>query len=638
MQHRFKRYLPQSWLRSESSLAQDFALVSGIILFVVFFLATWIAWDARQNLAHQEISQLETNAKHINQQLDGLVDSTGYILQSLARQVELFGETDHTQIARLLTSFDTRPDVYGLFAWINKSQMIKISSNMGVIEIPTVDVSDEEYQREAMTSPWKPHVGHPIGSRHDHRDLPLVIGLTDDTGLYIGTLIMSLDIDRLVQNISNSQDLSHYSFAVYSAINNELLGETSANEQLGIKSVSQLLTANTDIDIGKAAETGVSLHRDKDSGMKMLVYHRKDAPYIVAIAEKDSINIAGIIRAIAPRLLQIAIPAGFLLGVLWLIRKRLIRPVIALSEAASSLARGNQQIDIPIDGPVEITHLALQLQRIKEYILERKMIEEELRRKTIALKHAKEESELADRTKSEFLACMSHELRTPLNAIIGFSDVILKQYYGDLKNAKYEQYVTDIRNSGQHLLEIINDILDLAKVEAGAMALSQSETELKPLVEKTMRLLSERAMHADLKIDTVYPDSPLPKLLVDPLRIKQILINLLSNAIKFTPKGGHIEVKVEYRPHHPFPIAIHIKDTGIGMAPEEIPIALSKFGQVERGGGGQGSTMPLPGTGLGLPLSRELIHLHQGELTIQSEPNKGTTVTVTLPAARIISG
>jgi signal transduction histidine kinase len=634
MPYSLKKLLPQSWLRSESSLTHDFALVSGIILFVVVFLAVWIAWDARQTIADQEVTRLESSARHIDQQLSGVIDSTGYILQSLARQVELFGETDHTQIARLLTSFDTRPDVYGLFAWINKSQMIKISSNMGVIEIPTVDVSDEEYQRIAMTSPWKPHVGHPIGSRHDHRDLPLVIGLTDDTGLYIGTLIMSLDIDRLVQGIAGMPEFSQYSFAIFSGINDELLGETPGNKENGIPSISQILADNPDIAFDKLSGSGFHLFRASNSGMRMLSYRHKDAPYIVAIAQKDATSLTSILRAIAPRLLQIALPAGFLLGVLWLIRHRLIRPVVALSDAASSLARGNQQIDIPIDGPVEITHLALQIQRIKEYILERKMIEEELRRKTIALRHAKEESELADRTKSEFLACMSHELRTPLNAIIGFSDVILKQYYGDLKNAKYEQYVTDIRNSGQHLLEIINDILDLAKVEAGAMALQQSEHELRPLIEKTVRLLSERAANADLHINTTYPDSPLPKLLVDPLRIKQIIINLLSNAIKFTPKGGHIDVKVEYRPHHPFPIAIHIKDTGVGMSPEDIPVALSKFGQVERNA--QQSSATGTGTGLGLPLSRELIHLHQGELTIQSEPGKGTVVTITLPAARVV--
>src|SRR5690606_15662113 len=137
---------------------------------------------------------------------------------------------------------------------------------------------------------------------------------------------------------------------------------------------------------------------------------------------------------VLPRLLQVGVPALFLVGVLWLIRHRLIRPGMGLSDAASALAGGKQGGEIPIKGRGDSLHLAMQIQRIKEYILARRMIEEELRPQTIALKQAKEESELADRPKSEFLACMSHELRTPLNAIIGFSDVIIKRYYGDFKN------------------------------------------------------------------------------------------------------------------------------------------------------------------------------------------------------------
>jgi signal transduction histidine kinase len=294
------------------------------------------------------------------------------------------------------------------------------------------------------------------------------------------------------------------------------------------------------------------------------------------------------------------------------------------------MARGKQDVVVPIEGPVEISNLAHQIQRVKEFLEERKRVEDELRRKNVALKDAKEQSELADQTKSEFLACMSHELRTPLNAIIGFADVMMNGYYGKIENNKYSQYIEDIYNSGQHLLEIINDILDLAKVESGVMALHESRIDVEKLVLKSIRLLSDRAQMSGIILDADMPDR-MPVIQGDPLRIKQVLINLLSNAIKYTPEGGHICVKVDYDLRRPMPLTIHVMDTGVGMTPDQIPLALSKFGQVDGD-----YTKKNQGTGLGLPLSLELMRLHQGTLEIISEYGQGTTASIAFPAARVV--
>jgi PAS domain S-box-containing protein len=254
-------------------------------------------------------------------------------------------------------------------------------------------------------------------------------------------------------------------------------------------------------------------------------------------------------------------------------------------------------------------------------VTDRRRVEEELRQ-------SKEAAVFANRAKSEFLANMSHELRTPLNAIIGFSEVIAKELFGPVGNRQYAEYARDVRSSGEHLLQIINDLLDLSKLEAGKQDLHETEIGLPELVEASLRLIGERATAADVAIAVELP-AGLPIVFADERLLKQILVNLLSNAVKFTPRGGRIAVRAATTPAGG--VALTVADTGIGMSAAEIKVALSPFGQVD-------GTLARKhqGTGLGLPLARSLAELHGGTLTVESEPGTGTAVTVTLPPASVL--
>ena len=235
-------------------------------------------------------------------------------------------------------------------------------------------------------------------------------------------------------------------------------------------------------------------------------------------------------------------------------------------------------------------------------------------------------AEAANRAKSEFLANMSHELRTPLNAIIGFSDVISGERYGALENSKYKSYAADINASGRHLLEIINDILDLAKIESGNLELNEVDVGIEDLIGETLRIVGERAQARNLIIDShVEPRGA--SIHADQRALRQILLNLLSNAIKFTQPGGRISVSAEIGAAGQTILAI--KDTGIGMKPEEIPVAMSPFEQIADVLNRQHG-----GTGLGLPLTKSLVELHGGSLEIVSDSGVGTTVYVRFPASR----
>ncbi len=244
------------------------------------------------------------------------------------------------------------------------------------------------------------------------------------------------------------------------------------------------------------------------------------------------------------------------------------------------------------------------------------------------LVQAKREAEAADRAKTEFLANISHELRTPLNSILGFSEVITSQVFGPLNNAKYLEYARDINQSGQHLLDLIVDILDVSKIEAGVLELDEHRIDVARLALACERLIKERAFRAGLAFEIDLAVG-LPPLMADERRLKQVLLNLLSNAVKFTHRGGTVRLSVRLDENQGFVFAV--ADNGIGIAPQDIEKVLSTFGQVDGPW-----VRKHEGTGIGLPLSKKLVELHGGTLTLESEPDKGTTVTAYLPGDRTV--
>ncbi len=245
------------------------------------------------------------------------------------------------------------------------------------------------------------------------------------------------------------------------------------------------------------------------------------------------------------------------------------------------------------------------------------------------LRQAKEQAEAANRAKSGFLAAMSHELRTPLNAVIGFAEIIHQQVLGPIGTPEYGDYAGHILRSGQHLLTLINDILDFARIESGSLRLNVARLDVNALVRGALEMLEPTALQGGVSIAAELPGHPI-EIRGDSQRLRQALLHVAGNAVKFTPKGGRVSINVRQGPE--FGAVIAVSDTGIGISPDDMPHVFEAFWQAD-----SGLNRLRQGAGIGLKLARQLVMTHGGQLDLESTPGEGTLVTMSLPAQAPVS-
>jgi signal transduction histidine kinase len=299
---------------------------------------------------------------------------------------------------------------------------------------------------------------------------------------------------------------------------------------------------------------------------------------------------------------------------------------LAIGVAMATLLIGGAALAISVFDQRFASQAQREAERLRATVAELEATKAALEHTSSNLQEALEAAAAGSQAKSQFLATMSHELRTPLNAVIGFADLLTTETFGAL-NGKQREYLGDIRRAGAHLLELVNDVLDVARLDAKGLVLESEEIDMASVVGDAVALVVVRAQESEVKLRV-----DCPKLThyvrIDTRRVRQILLNLLSNAIKFTPAGGEIRVAVFATDDGG--LALSVTDTGIGIAAKDIPVALALFGQVD-----SRLARKYDGTGLGLPLSKRLIELHGGALTLTSEVGVGTCVTVIFPPARL---
>jgi signal transduction histidine kinase len=309
---------------------------------------------------------------------------------------------------------------------------------------------------------------------------------------------------------------------------------------------------------------------------------------------------------------------GLSLVVSMIFARTMVRPIHAIGTSAAQIGAGTLDHRIEVRTGDELEALADEFNRMAARLQESYAdLERKVEERTQAL-------EVANRHKSEFLANMSHELRTPLNAIIGFSEVLLDRMFGEV-NEKQKEYLQDIMESGRHLLALINDILDLSKIEAGRMELEPMDFDLPQAIDSAVMLVRERATRRGITLNRAV-DGRLGHITGDERKIRQVILNLLSNAIKFTPEGGRIDIRAV--PGEGVAAEVSVSDTGVGIALEDQDAVFEEFRQVGP------SAAKQEGTGLGLALSRRFIELHGGRIWVKSQVGVGSTFTFTIPVRR----
>jgi len=382
----------------------------------------------------------------------------------------------------------------------------------------------------------------------------------------------------------------------------ELLGRVRIDYQRFVDIVNQVVVR---IKLGQVDEGRRQLAAARplseriERQMNELV-NRADAEMLQGIDESRAVYSASRWAVVGLSIGSVAL--ALLLG--YAISSSIVEPVKQIDARLSEIAAGDFSRHVAVENRDELGTLANNLNRMND-----------------ELNHLYQQIDAANRHKSEFLANMSHELRTPLNAIIGFSDVLKERMFGEL-NDKQAEYIEDIHSSGRHLLALINDILDLSKIEAGRMELHQSRFELRSALDTALILVRERALRRriDLRLDL---QADAGYVTADPQKIKQVLVNLLSNAVKFTPEGGTVTISARSAPAA---VEIVVRDTGVGIAESDQALIFEKFRQVHGIDG-----LAREGTGLGLALARQYVQMHGGTIRVESAPGAGSTFTVTLP-------
>lgn len=592
-------------LRTQPSLSRDFTLLSLFIVFILVLVSIWVTFETSRNYERDVIKQLESEALRVDRGLIIEIENTAYILESVGRQIQATN-TSESNIAQLYFSFaKTESPKRAIFSWVNKDQMITVSNNLGVLDKP-IDVSDRDYVKKSIAEPWKVHIGRPIEGRLSHAwILPLSLGLTDRNGTYLGSVIVALDTEALSNDIARSMKDSGIRFAITNT-SLSLLTHTAATEKFFDDHFDVDRLSSIDFEKSPA---GLYSKASLFGGSRIYAYYERSSeyPYIIFLGLNNAETANELRRILLPRLLQLVVIAVFLLFVLWSVRKRIINPVISLTQEAEGIVRGDAFDGQKPRGPQEIEQLAYEIGRLHDYIQERRRVEAELRLKNAELARIKEAAQMTNQVKADFFAYVGQELTEPAELILEQIETLKDQHFGPIENQKYIASASAAHSHARQLMEMLEDIKSIARAETGLLALNESDVDLAFILQKTVRIFRDKyAGNREVHLDI---NHSLPKIRGDELRIKQLILNLLTALHLQNPSADPIRITSS-------------------LKTQELTLSFACPGGTATGGRTRSS--------LDLALSRLLIALHQGALEMKTTPERMTIIAVRFPALRVL--
>jgi signal transduction histidine kinase len=528
-------------INTKPSLYRDFALLSALIIFMLFLVSIWVSYKTYQEHSADILKQLENESVRIDRALIIEIERASYLLESIARQINSEGSEDISNIQQLFNSFDKSSYPRNSeFFWIDADQKILISSREGILEKP-IDVSDRDYMKRAITSPWNIHIGQPTEGRVTSKwVMPIAIGLTDTEDHFRGVVLISLDINSFSREIHKVIQQDGINFAITNSAFT-LLTEISEKPYFFEKHFDLKQLAKLDFSESPNGTYSRASFWDKDN---IFAYYEKSSqyPYIIFVGYDANASREIVHGILFPRLLQIGIITIFLVSILWTVRKRIIQPVIALTDRTAQIVRGKSFSREQGAGPLEIEMLADEISRIYNYIQERRRIEHELSAKNTELLKIRESAEMTNQIKAQFFEQVGNALMQPASAISEYAESFHNELFGPMGSQKYTDVAEKLHWQAAIILDLLQDVLNISRAESGLLALQESEIELPLVIKKCIRLLHERSRFQSVEVVQDY-DEELPQLWADELRIKQLLLNLLSGASGQLKAGDVIRIR-----------------------------------------------------------------------------------------------
>ncbi len=573
----------------------------------------WFSYqDNKHTISRAEYEKASSAAVYIGQWTQDILDALDSVTSGADRRLAFEHLLDREQDVRSLTYLDARGREQ---AFVSGLALDRYHSGRRRLEADF---------RGALAQ--SPHYGPVYFARASQPRVRIAVKDQTDGGVVVAVV----DLQRVREVVDRNQSGSEYAYAVDGR--GDVFAHPDINVVLGHRSFAALPQVRAALRAPPGGADTTTVGRDP-AGTQVLSAYQTVQPmgWLVFVEEPLSAAYAPLKAALWRAALLLV---GFLVlavATSIVLARRLVRPIERIQAAAAKIGSGALEERIEISSSDELGALAAEFNRMAARLqesyaaLERK-VQERTRDLAEALAQLDEKGrqlEAASRHKSEFLANMSHELRTPLNAILGFSQVLQQKLFGDL-NAKQEEYLEDIHSSGNHLLSLINDVLDLSKVEAGQIELEPAPFSLREALERGVVMVRERATQNGIQLG-LRLDPEVEVVTGDERRIRQVIFNLLSNAVKFTPAGGRIDVASARVDGH---VEIAVSDTGPGIAPEDLERIFEEFQQTEAG------IRQREGTGLGLALSKRLVELHGGRIWVESRSGKGSRFVFTLPIER----
>ena len=621
---------------AQPSLSRDFALLSAAIVFVLSIISLVITFTTYTTHSEQVANEMEKESIRIEQALSDEMVNANYVLNALGKYIVLEPSRDPIKLAQILKSFDSNDYIYSILEWINPNHIVVASSNKGVLET-VVDLSDRDYVQQSSVDPWKMVIGRPVEGRVSGKwIIPVSMGITDYTGKFIGIIMISLDISMLKDRINNLVKRDGLSFAILSK---SLVPLAQVSEDKDFVSNNFPLQKLVNVNFSKNPSNMLS-QANMFWNTGSYTYYRASTnyPYVVLLGYDPRYSDEPIHGLLWWRLLQILAMAVFFVAFLWIVRVRMIKPVIEMSTIAASVAKGEAWTALRRGGPMEIEGLAIQIRRISDYIKETKRIQDELRNKMFMLKKAKEQADIDRRSQSEFLAYVCQEMRTPLNNIIGGAQVMKDQLYGPLENRKYRQYAADIYTTGNILIDSTQDLLTLAKAEMDYIELVEKPVEVAGAINKALRFLSDKMQAEKLGIK-VQMQEPMPQLIADEFRLQQILMNLLLHTLgQALPESTILlEAKLIAESRDKMFFAFIINSSGKTLYNNAELFALAEKLANMQNYRPAAKVMELlkEQTDVSLELAKTLIFMHQGMIDIQRPADGSIAITVFFSGKRV---